>query len=469
MTNEIITVPADRSESFFLTPAIGIESILTIYQAKKDFVEKILKEGVDYGTIPGAGQKPTLLKPGAEKLASFFALAPTFHDIEKVEDWTGAEHNGEPFFYYRIKCQLSRNGMVIGEADGSCNSWEVKYRYRWAKAEDLPPHIEKQGCVTRDGGITEFGFAIDKAETSGKYGKPVEYWQRFRDAIASRTAIQGTRDTSKGKSVTWTIGTTLYRVPNTDIAEQVNTILKMAQKRALVAATLIATNASDGFTQDLDDFADKSYEPPMHNVAATSTPTEPPKKTDWMKLVAAAATLQAVRELARLAQEEVGYMPDELLHACQKRETELTPKPQTAPKTEQPKPATNGSRFDWNKATPDERTAYTLKIVPTADGERIAKMSKIITPSVVGQENYRKIQEAMTARERELAQPQTEADPFGESEQIAMLRMLLQDKTTAADFDDMAKRWQEDSHSIDEPTYAQGVEIIQQARVSKGV
>src|SRR5436305_40562 len=37
------------------------------------------------------------------------------------------------------------------------------------------------------------------------------------------------------------------------IADQVNTIQKMAQKRSLVAAVLIAVNASEFFTQDVED------------------------------------------------------------------------------------------------------------------------------------------------------------------------------------------------------------------------
>ena len=45
----------------------------------------------------------------------------------------------------------------------------------------------------------------------------------------------------------------LYRIPNPDVADVVNTIQKMAQKRALVAATLIATSASEFFTQDIED------------------------------------------------------------------------------------------------------------------------------------------------------------------------------------------------------------------------
>ena len=41
---------------------------------------------------------------------------------------------------------------------------------------------------------------------------------------------------------------------NPDVADLVNTILKMADKRALVAATLIATGMSEYFTQDIEDF-----------------------------------------------------------------------------------------------------------------------------------------------------------------------------------------------------------------------
>jgi hypothetical protein len=61
--------------------------------------------------------------------------------------------------------------------------------------------------------------------------------------------------TRRGKSVAWEIDvdTALYRIPNPDVADAVNTVQKMAQKRALVAATLIATSASEFFTQDLED------------------------------------------------------------------------------------------------------------------------------------------------------------------------------------------------------------------------
>jgi len=61
--------------------------------------------------------------------------------------------------------------------------------------------------------------------------------------------------TRRGNSVAWEldVDTALYRIPNPDGADVVNTIQKMAQKRALVAATLLATSASEFFTQDVED------------------------------------------------------------------------------------------------------------------------------------------------------------------------------------------------------------------------
>ena len=103
--------------------------------------------------------------------------------------------------------------------------------------------------------LCEFDFAIERAETTGTYGKPAEHWQRFRDAIRTGTARSVEKLTRRGNSVAWEIDvdTALYRIPNPDVADVVNTIQKMAQKRALVAATLIATSASEFFTQDVED------------------------------------------------------------------------------------------------------------------------------------------------------------------------------------------------------------------------
>ena len=262
MTEETrLTVQGDAQH---LMPALSVQQATQRYQAMATFIRDIMREGADFGTIPGTN-KPTLLKPGAEKLTTFFGLTTRFEIVEKVEDWSGGDHGGEPFFYYWFRASLWRGDRLIAEADGSCNTMESKYRWRWVGAEDIPPGMDAKALKTRGGSLSEFTFAVDKAETGGKYGKPAEYWQRFKDAIDNNTAKQGRRKTAKGAEYdTWEIDSTVYRVPNEDVFSQVNTVQKMAQKRALVAATLLAVNASEFFTQDLEDldldnFVDASY------------------------------------------------------------------------------------------------------------------------------------------------------------------------------------------------------------------
>ena len=242
-----------NGKALAVLPVMDIQTALARYRSIVAFVRQVLREGVDYGIVPGT-DKATLLKPGAERLCSFFGLAPQFHVVETIEDWTGSEHDGEPFIHYWYKCMLFQSGQFVGEADGSCNSRENKYRWRWVRETDLPAGIDRTGLVTRGGTLTEFQFAIDKAETTGQFGKPAAYWQKFSEAIDSGRARRVTKTTRTGKTMdAWEIDNTLYRLPSDDVASQANTILKMAEKRALTAATLIAVNASEFFTQDMED------------------------------------------------------------------------------------------------------------------------------------------------------------------------------------------------------------------------
>lgn len=215
--------------------------------------ERVLIEGSDFGSITDGG-KPTLLKPGAEKLSSAFKLSSKFNIVSQVEDWSTG------LFFYRYECVLvhRETGEIHGSGIGSCNSHEEKYGYRWVGADRVPANLDRESLPVRSGSITEFEFAIQKAETSGKYGKPIEYWTSFAQAIANGTATKGERKTAKGMSTTWSIGGNEYRIPNINVFDVVNTIDKMAQKRALVAAVLVATNASEFFTQDLEDFDSES-------------------------------------------------------------------------------------------------------------------------------------------------------------------------------------------------------------------
>jgi hypothetical protein len=235
---------------------MSMEVALARRAAIVEFTRRIMVKDQDFGEIPGTS-KPTLLKPGAEKLCNFFGLEPEFTPIVEDLDWTGAQHGGEVFCYARYRCRLLRDGRVVGVGEGSCNSWEAKYRYRWVAEEQVPEHLDRTQLVKRrvHRTLCEFEFAIERAETTGTYGKPAEHWQKFREAIQAGTARQVEKLTRRGQSVAWEIDVdaSLYRIPNPDVADVVNTIQKMAQKRALVAATLIATSASEFFTQDTED------------------------------------------------------------------------------------------------------------------------------------------------------------------------------------------------------------------------
>jgi len=238
----------------FIAPVADITTALRRYQAVKEFMDQVLKEGVDYGKVPGS-DKPALLKPGAEKMTAFFGFQVHYILADYVEDWMGKEHDGEPFFNYRYKAQLWRGNELIAEGEGSCNSWEKKYRYR--QAERICPKCGKPTIIP------------SKEEYGGG-------WICF--------AKKGGCGAKFPKIAPEIVGQQLGQVKNPDPADIVNTLQKMAQKRALVAPVLIATNTSDYFTQDIDDFIEGQVveTQPIATEAATTTvaPITPPTNDD---------------------------------------------------------------------------------------------------------------------------------------------------------------------------------------------
>jgi len=79
-----------------------VNQAITELQRLQEFVQAVMVEGVDYGTIPGAGTKKVLFKSGAEKLNEVYAYSTTVEVIKAVEDWQAQP----PFFAYTIKVTL---------------------------------------------------------------------------------------------------------------------------------------------------------------------------------------------------------------------------------------------------------------------------------------------------------------------------------------------------------------------------
>lgn len=176
MNDDIIDVDPETGEILEPSTAVdvyagGYRPMLVIApQAAREMVEQVkelqrsvLVSGSDYMTIPGTG-KPSLLKPGAERLLQVFGLG---HHMERMD--------------------LERDdaGRNVG----------VTYR-----------------CV------------VTRAMPDGQV------------ITVSSCDGHASSDEAKWKRAPW------------------NTILKMAQKRALVGAALTATATSGLFTQDLEDY-----------------------------------------------------------------------------------------------------------------------------------------------------------------------------------------------------------------------
>ena len=200
--------------------ALSIENAVERYNMLIEFTRRVMKEDTDFGKIPGAGTKPTLLKPGAEKLNNLFSHYPTFTLLDKVLDFDTGR------FYFQYQCDLFRveDGRKVGSGNGSCNSLEVKYRYRLA--ERKCPECGKSTIIK---GRQEYGGGWVCFAKKGGCGA------KFMDGDAEIEAQQ------------------VGRIENTEPFDLVNTLDKMAQKRAFIAATLIACNASEFFTQDIED------------------------------------------------------------------------------------------------------------------------------------------------------------------------------------------------------------------------
>lgn len=159
----------------------SIEELKAHVKAVDDAKREVMDEGRDYMTIPGT-KKPSLLKPGGEKLLKLYNLGARFEILEEVQDhgreWEyrttewferkkiTVKKPAYGFYFYKVRCELFHipTGTMVGDGIATCSSNER---------------------------------------------------------------------------------------PN----QPANTIIKMAQKSAMLGAVLINCNASDLFTQDLEDLS----------------------------------------------------------------------------------------------------------------------------------------------------------------------------------------------------------------------
>ncbi len=215
----------EQAPRTMIRPAVRPAELIECHKEWSEVIAKALEEGRDYGQIPGTGTKPTLLKPGAERLVKCALCVAHYEIIENEVDhdrevkwakrqkkWKNRFHGDREFdwmetsgtsvgvYRYVVRCQIRResDGTVVGDGIGVCSTMESKYI-------DRPRECE-------------------------------------------------------------------------------NTALKMAEKRALTAATLNAFALSDRFTQDVEDMdpaeatvSAPERKPPKESVPPLSAGTPRPK------------------------------------------------------------------------------------------------------------------------------------------------------------------------------------------------
>lgn len=209
-------------------PSVGRMAVADIIQhvaVVQEVMRAIMKPDVHYGRIPGAGDKPTLLKAGAEVLCMVFRIADSY----EVTDLSTADS-----IRYRVNCigTHQTTGIIMGSGLGEASSSEEKYKWRKAVCheewEETPANMRRVKHARGKGGST---YKMEQVRT--------------------------------------------------EPADLANTILKMANKRAKMAMVLNVTAASDCFSQDLEDM-DAALRDHLtrHEDDAPAAPEAPPTWPD---------------------------------------------------------------------------------------------------------------------------------------------------------------------------------------------
>lgn len=239
-------VPVIPVAQLSVTPDVPAGDLVKRLDVIREAMSTAMVADVDYGHIPGTSGKPSLFKPGAEKLSVLFQLDCQTTYSERLGPGDHYTVNAETVVYHQP------TGTRLGNGLGLCTTKERKYGKRTAKR--VCPNcgaeqINKSKFPPRDRPSAEPGWYCH-----AKFGGCGAQFDAADPAIT---------------------GQALGDVENPDLADYWNTVLKMAKKRALVDAVLLATGASALFTQDLEDGQPDNDDKPPPTTPPTTPPPEP--------------------------------------------------------------------------------------------------------------------------------------------------------------------------------------------------
>jgi len=266
-TEIVDNLPAVRASTAIVArDEISVAEVVAQHEKIVQVMQAVMKPDVHYGIIPGV-RNPSLFKAGAETLLVALRLAPHYVS-EKI--WHDDGH-----LTVSVACTLKHipTGLEVATGEGLCSSRESRYAYR--QGGRVCPECGKDTIIK---GKAEYGGGwICFAKKGGCGAK----WPD--DSEQARTFET----------------TDIGRVDNPDLADTFNTVLKMADKRALIAAVLNGTAASDVFTQDVEDSQPSaSAEPQPQAERRENAPKPLAAPKSWAKLTEMVAAYdQATHDL----------------------------------------------------------------------------------------------------------------------------------------------------------------------------
>lgn len=121
--NETALVPTIEPEApAILQPWLSVDAVVQRVNIIREIIQKVLVRDVDYGIIPGCGDKPSLYKPGAEKIAMTFQLHPRYK-VKAIRS--------EKAIVFSVMCKLyDNNEKFMGAGVGEASTEEDKWLWR---------------------------------------------------------------------------------------------------------------------------------------------------------------------------------------------------------------------------------------------------------------------------------------------------------------------------------------------------
>lgn len=126
MNEQSETAIVVRDNNLAVAKPLTVTEIIAQVNLIQEVMAKVMQEGEHFGKIPGCGDKPTLLKAGAEKLKLTFRFAARYSGDDNPRDMG----NGHREYIIRAELFTIGGNVFVGAGVGSCSTLEAKYRYR---------------------------------------------------------------------------------------------------------------------------------------------------------------------------------------------------------------------------------------------------------------------------------------------------------------------------------------------------